>query len=63
MTRLVFELNRFIALLLLWTMVLTMIKYVFHIPIEPNIELALSILAVVASALLSYPCLAIVRKE
>lgn len=60
--RILFEITRFIALLLLWIMALTMIKYVFHIPIEPNIEVALSIVAVAVSALLSYP-LQVMRTE
>jgi len=60
--RLVFELTRFLGLLLLWVMVFTIIKDVFHIPIETNVEVALSILAVAVSALLSYP-LQIVRNE
>lgn len=62
MKRLLFELTRFIALLLLWMMVFTIIKEVLHIPIETNVEVALSILAVAVSALLSYP-LQIVREE
>jgi hypothetical protein len=57
-----FELARFIGLLLLWIMVFTMIKDVFHIPIETNVEIGLSILAVAVSALLSYP-LQIIREE
>jgi hypothetical protein len=43
-------------------MVFTMIKDVFHIPIETNVEIGLSILAVAVSALLSYP-LQIIREE
>jgi len=60
--KLMFHLTRFIGLLLVWIIILTMIKNVFHVTIDLNLEIAISILAVISSALLSYP-LQIVREE
>ena len=53
--RIYFHVGRFIGLLVLWMLILTMVKYVFCIPIKTDVEIAISLLAVVASAFLSYP--------
>jgi hypothetical protein len=50
-----FEVGRFTGLLLLWMVFLTLLKYVFCIPIQSEIETAISILYVVASAFLCFP--------
>ena len=45
----IFEVGRFVGLLLLWTIFLTFLKFVFYIPIEPEKEVVVSIVYIAAS--------------
>jgi hypothetical protein len=54
-TKILFHIGTFIGLCLLWMLILTILKYVFYIPIKTEVEIAISLLAVISSAFLSYP--------